>query len=82
MAVDVLAGFGLEEFLADIDAGRTYWREGDSVLHHTLTWASEVGFGEVLRKLGLELDFRSAHAYRNRHELMMMRTLMRAMARG
>lgn len=56
---------GVPEFLADLDAGRRYWDEGDSIAHSGLAWVAGPGFAQWAA--GFEFPYSSAGAFRARH---------------
>ena len=62
--LDLLQRYGLRCFIADLDHGREYWREGESVVPSALTWASEEGFADLMAEL--ELGWESALEFRQR----------------
>jgi hypothetical protein len=55
----------VDEVFADIDAGREYWREGDSVVHSVLSYITGAGFGDFFKQYDLPqttaLEFRQRH---------------------
>jgi hypothetical protein len=53
------------ELIADIDAGREFWRDGDSIVHSILTWISEAGFEAFFSEY--DFPYASAHEFRQRH---------------
>lgn len=61
----VIELYGVREFIADTDRNREYWRDGESIIHSILTWASEDGFHEFIAQYNL--DYGSAHEFRQRH---------------
>ena len=83
--------YGLSRFLDDVDNGRCYWRDakrpGDlaagsedagSVVHSVLDWAASSGFGELCASWSdqdFKLDFPDACAYRQRHQVGLLRKL-------
>ena len=82
MAAFLIRAYGIPEFFADLDKGRDYGAEGESIVHSSLAWASEAGFGELARELDLkdanDQVFSDALAWRQRHmitELVKMRSI-------
>jgi hypothetical protein len=71
----VIERYGISAFFADIDAGRVYWREGDSILHTLLTWSAEDGFRQVMAQF--DMEYESAHEWRNRHITALLQALMK-----
>jgi hypothetical protein len=57
--------YGVLRFLADIDAGRQFWSEGDSIVHSVLTWIVEEGFREFFSQH--DVNFTDAADFRQRH---------------
>ena len=60
----VIQCFGVRQFIADVDRGREFWREG-GVIGEVLSWIADEGFGDLCRKHGL--DYKSASEFRQRH---------------
>ena len=63
-------------FIIDVDSGREYWREGESILHSILTWASNEGIIKVLDHYN-QGEFILPGDWRNRH----IRSLIQIMTR-
>jgi hypothetical protein len=65
----ILAVYGVQEFIADIDASRQYWREpnGDSIIGAYLTWLAEEGFGDFMAQY--DQQYATAHEFRQRYML-------------
>lgn len=63
--------YGLRCILADIDAGRNYWRDGDSVVTAGLDWITGEGWEAFFGRFE-EMEFNSAHEFRQRHQLMVL----------
>ncbi len=60
------------KLLNEIDRGRRY--EGGSIVAAILDWVSGEGFAETFSRHGVD-QFPSAHAYRERHIIGLMRDL-------
>ena len=60
----VLELYGVRGFLEDVDAGRQYWREGETVVHSVLDWAATDGFAKIMSEF--DLEYGSAMEFRNR----------------
>jgi hypothetical protein len=60
----VLELYGVGEFLAEIEIGRQYWRDGGGIVAEILDWAAGAGFPAMAERSGLE--FHTAHGWRNR----------------
>ena len=62
---DIILGlYGLSEFFDDIEAGREYWRDGDSLAHSVLDWLAGRGFDEFFSRY--DSPWKSASAFRQR----------------
>ena len=69
----ILELYGLRQFLEDIDRGREFWRDGGGIVGATLEWLSGEGFAEFMRRA--DLEYFSAHEYRNRFLISLLRGL-------
>jgi hypothetical protein len=66
-ATYVLESYGVQRFLTDIDAGRRFWDENDSIVHSLLDWASTDGFSQLFNDP--KPEYSSATAFRSRYLL-------------
>jgi hypothetical protein len=64
-AAVVVELYGIRQLAADLDAGRQFWRDGDSIVHTVLSWVTEAGFATFFGEADLEQ--KSALEYRQRH---------------
>jgi hypothetical protein len=74
--------YGVRSFLADIERGREYWRDGGgpeataSVVSHSLDWLSTAGFRALMDEVGL--GWGSPQEYRSRYDMAMIAASARA----
>ena len=71
----LVALFGVEGWLADLDAGRRYLAEGNTLYHTYLDWASGPGFGAVARRLEFDKVFVDAGTWRQRYSMGLFRAM-------
>jgi hypothetical protein len=66
---------GVRAWIADVDRDRQYWRDGETLIHACLDWASNEGFTKTLGHLfetvlhDPKVRYISAHDFRQRHIL-------------
>lgn len=51
----ILESYGLDAFIADIEAGRQFWRDGEHVVSSILDYTATVGFSEIWLNTGLNI---------------------------
>lgn len=51
----VIESYGLDAFIADIEASRQFWRDGEHVISSILDYSSGAGFSEIWLNTGLNL---------------------------
>jgi hypothetical protein len=61
----ILGFYGIHEWFADIDEKRSYWKEGEGIIHSILDYLSGGGFGMFMKENGAK--WFDAQEYRNRH---------------
>jgi hypothetical protein len=66
LADNVIDAYGLDQLLADLDAQREYWREGDSLVHSVLDWIATEGFDAFFSRMP-NWDFHTAADFRHRY---------------
>lgn len=62
----IIGLYGVRRFLADIDTGREYWRDGGGIIGAALDWASTEGFGECVGRFSGKRDH-DVTAFRQRY---------------
>jgi hypothetical protein len=60
-----IAAYGVQDFYSDLEAGREYWRERDSIVHASLDWVGGEGFDEFFRRYG-DWPWKTSRAFRQR----------------
>lgn len=79
-AHNVIALYGLQEFLADVDRDRQFWRESSGVVSAILNWAANEGFPSYMEDLNPEALWSTAHEFRQRYMLNSLASLMKLIA--
>jgi hypothetical protein len=51
----VLESYGLDAFIADIEACRQFWRDGEHVISSILDYSAAAGFPDIWTDTGLNL---------------------------
>lgn len=51
----ILESYGLDAFIADIEASRQFWRDGEHVISSILDYTAAAGFSEIWLDTGLNL---------------------------
>jgi hypothetical protein len=80
MANYLILHFGIARFLSAVESQRDFRAEGNSIAHDTIGWAAEEGFGDLMKEWSTpehRLDYRSAHAYRQRDLMAVISALVR-----
>ena len=76
----ILDLYGLTNFLADVERRREFWRDGDTMAHSVLEWASCEGFGDVVKPLADRANiqaFQTAQEFRDRHVIEAILSLLK-----
>ena len=78
---DIIQLYGVRSFLADLDAGREYWREFSppTVISESLSRLVEDDFEDFFKRH--ELEYSSAHEFRSRYLLESLKTLINVVAK-
>jgi hypothetical protein len=67
--------YGIHALLADIDAGREYWREsddgGESIIHSCLDWLMDEGFAKFFDQFDLSWPHTSRLQWQQRYMIAM-----------
>ena len=51
----VLESYGLDAFIADIEAGRQFWRDGEHLVSAILDYSAGAGFSDIWFNTGINL---------------------------
>ena len=67
--------YGIHEFLADLDAGRDYWRESvngsESIVQYCLSWLVDVSFKEFFDQFEMSWPHSSRLEWQQRYLMAM-----------
>ena len=70
----VVGLYGIQNFIADVDRNREFWRDGDHVVSACLDYLANEGFKDFFADV--DIDFKnSAHEFRQRHSLNLLKSL-------
>ena len=69
----VVQFYGIHSLLADLDSGREFWREGDTIVHSVLDWIVTEGFQEFMAQY--EFEYQSPKEWRERHFIALLKKL-------
>ena len=61
----ILGLYGISEWLDDISKNRSYWQEGEGIVHSILDKLSTSDFGDFVKEYGVKWS--DADEYRQRH---------------